>query len=617
MRLIEIHIYGYGKLENYHISLMEGFQVFYGENEAGKSTIMSFIHSILFGFPAKQSQELRYEPKDNSKYGGKLKAFFPDKGIAIIERVKGKAAGDVTVSLDDGTIGGEELLKDLLQRMDKSIFQAIFSFNVHGLQNIQSMKGEELGKYLFSAGTLGSDKLFNTETFLIKEMDQRFKPSGKKPMLNEKLRELKEVQVSLKNAEQQNERYSQLVAEKESIEKQMGTLEAEIAELEMQAVKLKDFKRNEHLVVEEAGLRKRLDEYGPHSFPQDGLYRLEKLGQELKPIQARLLWIKEKRQTLMGEVGGCQTNADLLDLETEIVSRIENLPLYDQLKQEQRLLELKIEEITEDISQINDDLHTEFNEESIQEINTSVFMKDQAESIQHRQQRLQERKLELEADFEEEKAMLVELEENSSALKTEMLAEEQRIQLTRDLAVFENKEAIQSDLNQVKDQILSHKTRVKHEEIRRNSQRKKDLYQLLLLGSIFLILFFSGLMNSQWGIAGIGIFGVLLLTGLYYKSARESGSPIADDLLSELLEREKSLAELLDSQPAGNQFAVKSMLLKDDDVRQRHKELLVKIQQQSFRYEKVIQQFEKWETERADLKSSKAELIEQLGLKRA
>ena len=30
------------------------FQVFYGENEAGKSTIMAFIHGILFGFPTKQ-----------------------------------------------------------------------------------------------------------------------------------------------------------------------------------------------------------------------------------------------------------------------------------------------------------------------------------------------------------------------------------------------------------------------------------------------------------------------------------------------------------------------------------------------------------------------------------
>lgn len=105
MKLIELHIYGYGKLEDYVIKPVGHLQIFYGENEAGKSTIMSFIHSILFGFPAKQSAEIRYEPKKNSKYGGKIKAFFPDTGVAVIERVKGKAAGDMTVSLEDGTIG--------------------------------------------------------------------------------------------------------------------------------------------------------------------------------------------------------------------------------------------------------------------------------------------------------------------------------------------------------------------------------------------------------------------------------------------------------------------------------------------------------------------------------
>lgn len=214
MQIIEVHIYGYGKLEDYHLSSLNRFQVFYGENEAGKSTIMSFIHSILFGFPPKQSQELRYEPKNHSKYGGRLKAVFPEAGTAVIERVKGKAAGDVTVTLEDGTIGGEELLKDLLGRIDKTIFQAIFSFSVHGLQDIHSMKGDELGRYLFSAGTLGTDKLFHTESRLQKEMEQRFKPGGKKPLLNEKLKELREAQASLKNAEMQNDRYSLLLWKK-------------------------------------------------------------------------------------------------------------------------------------------------------------------------------------------------------------------------------------------------------------------------------------------------------------------------------------------------------------------------------------------------------------------
>ena len=80
MKIVEMSIYGYGKFENITFSPLHDQQVFYGENEAGKSTIMSFIHSILFGFPTKQQSELRYEPKKGAKYGGQLIVVFPEKG---------------------------------------------------------------------------------------------------------------------------------------------------------------------------------------------------------------------------------------------------------------------------------------------------------------------------------------------------------------------------------------------------------------------------------------------------------------------------------------------------------------------------------------------------------
>ena len=102
--------------------------------------------------------------------------------------------------MDNGTIGGEELLKELVANFDKSLFQAIFSFNLHGLQNIHQMKGEEIGKFLFSAGTLGTERLAKTEEFLQKELDTRFKPSGKKPLLNEKLQALHELQWRIENS---------------------------------------------------------------------------------------------------------------------------------------------------------------------------------------------------------------------------------------------------------------------------------------------------------------------------------------------------------------------------------------------------------------------------------
>jgi uncharacterized protein YhaN len=614
MRILELHIYGYGKLENFQINSINQLQVFYGKNEAGKSTIMSFVHSILFGFPAKQSSELRYEPKNHSKYGGQIKAFFPGRGIAVIERVKGKSAGDVTVSIEDGTIGGEDLLKELMQSMDKSIFQAIFSFNVHGLQNIHSMKGEELGRYLFSAGTLGTDKLFTAENTLIKEMELRFKPSGKKPLLNEKLKELKEVQTSLKNAEQQNARYTELIQEKEAIEERIRQLKNDMVQLEQAGTKLREYKRNGPLVIEEAAIQQKLAQLGDVAFPEDGLLRYEKIEQQLKPIQARLSWIQDKRESLMEEVDLSKPDEHLLQKETEIDSILGNLPLYDQLKQEKRLLDLKIEELTEEIALLNDQLHSDFKEDTIQKLNTSMFMKEEAESIQHLEQRLNDKRQELEAGFDEEKTALVELKSKAAEARKGLLPDDRRVQLSEELTILENKQQLQSELNQVRDQILLHKDRIKNEEIRRANQSKKDFYQLLLLGGIFMVVALLGITNSQWLLAAAGILGILFLLAIHFKSARGKSPAAGDKILASLLERERSLKGKLDIQPEGSHFTIKSLLARDDELQLRHRELLIQIEHQQERYEKVLKQFEKWELEDAELKEKKAALMAELGL---
>jgi len=213
----EINIYGYGKFEQYHLDQVQHLQIIYGPNEAGKSTLMSFIHSILFGFPLKQQNELRYEPKGHSKYGGQLVIEDESFGKVRIERVKGKASGDVTVVLEDGTRGGDELLRQVLKGMDKATYQSIYSFNIHGLQEVHKLKGEDLNRYLFSASAVGSDQLMETESLLEKEMDKWFKPNGSRPLLNVQLNQLNETHKSVNEAKKEIANYEGLLSFREEV----------------------------------------------------------------------------------------------------------------------------------------------------------------------------------------------------------------------------------------------------------------------------------------------------------------------------------------------------------------------------------------------------------------
>ena len=129
MRIKQLEIYGYGKWVDQTFDLSKDVQLFYGVNEAGKTTLMSFIHSVLFGFPTRNSTLLRYEPIESSKYGGKIIATDQRFGHVVIERVHGKVTGNVNVTLEDGTTGSDELLETLLSGMTRESLQDIFSFS--------------------------------------------------------------------------------------------------------------------------------------------------------------------------------------------------------------------------------------------------------------------------------------------------------------------------------------------------------------------------------------------------------------------------------------------------------------------------------------------------------
>ncbi len=92
MRLLELHIDGFGKFHDRTISFNDGINIIYGKNEAGKSTLHTFIRGMLFGIErgrgraAKNDLYTKYEPWENSgTYEGWLR-LEKDGIIYRIER---------------------------------------------------------------------------------------------------------------------------------------------------------------------------------------------------------------------------------------------------------------------------------------------------------------------------------------------------------------------------------------------------------------------------------------------------------------------------------------------------------------------------------------------------
>lgn len=612
MIITDIHIYGYGKLTDFMLSDIQSLQVIYGENEAGKSTIMSFIHSILFGFPAKTQSELRYEPKEGAKYGGRLTAVFPDRGKAVIERVKGKASGDVNVLLEDGTRGGEELLSELLHHIDKNLFQSIFSFNIHGLQNVNQMKGEDLGRYLFSAGSLGTDHLVIAENILQKELESRFKPNGKKPSLNVKLKEMKQLHRDLKKAEQKNEQYWVLLHEKESIENDLQRIQQVLEQQQQELFRLKEWKDLNPLLAEEQELIKELDRFTDLSFPANGLALLEKLESLIQPLEGRRASLESRINILEKELENNQPDYLLLKHEPQINAAVEGLPLLDRLMQEEKELSIKLDNITEEIVNLRERLHLQIDEQQLEQADTSVFIKEKINAVNFRRNHLQAMKMELDERFNDEKSVLEKTEQKIGELKEQLLTEEERAAFKETLSVTANKDHIEKELKDTQERLQFLLKAEKKEQDKKQQKTYREKRQLLFLGVLFAAVAGWGIFSQLWVIAGAGFIGAALcFTIANKKEPKEQDSFIKDEIKA-LSEKEQSLLDKLRHPDIHHAAGLEAQLKKDSERQNQLIQLRIQLEQANEKYEKVISSFEKWEKESADLETELVQLGKQL-----
>jgi uncharacterized protein YhaN len=595
-----MHIYGYGQLENVKITNLADFQVFFGENEAGKSTIMAFIHGILFGFPTKQQSELRYEPKLNTKYGGKIRIFHETLGYSTIERVKGKAAGDVKVVMGNGTIGGEELLRELVANFDKSLFQAIFSFNLHGLQNIHQMKGEDIGKLLFSVGTLGTDRLSKTETVLQKELDSRFKPSGKKPLLNEKLQALHEINVELKKASAKNKEYENQVEKKEILQQKMGEINGVLQEIQEKVEKLNEWKRIESIVKKEKWVKKELGEMGEIQFPVRGIERIEKLNQLLHPYNAEIVSIAARIENLKKELAAIQPELSFLENEPAILTLLDQVPLFEQLMLEKQQCETKLLEYEERLSVTREKLHLPLNEEDIFAINTNIYMKNQVEIVSRKRQKLVEVKEELEDRYQEEKNTLEEIEKDVRLAERQVLAKKDREGLEEQVSYGNNKKSLEWELNALQDKIEFYQRENERDKATRASMNKQKKLQFFLFELILVGLTLYGMLTKQWVLLFFGVIGSIVIAIFMTKEMKQPKEKVMSQTLDGLREKEKQLIQKLQSAEYMDITKLEDQIMLDNQRREELQMLKIKLKQQQSQYEKVISKFEEWEIESAE-----------------
>ncbi|MEK4090778.1 ATP-binding protein [Viridibacillus sp. FSL H8-0110] len=302
MYIHKLVIFGFGQHENVTINLKQGINVFYGLNEAGKTTIQQFILHILFGFPQKNAQQLRYEPKAGGKYGGQVHIIDDEFGNCIIERVKGKAIGDVTVYFEDGTRGYEEALAKIVHGYNREGFEAIFSFSVHQLQQLEHMSEDELSKVLLASGTTGVDQLTKLEKDLDKKIGELFKKSGKNPTINKQIEELRESDQILKEERKKLEEYDPTILRLQQITAELDDIKSTESMQLKEQQNLHIFRQLYPLLQKKEQLEQELQSILQKGFPTNGVHRYELYKDKKIEVQAILNQVQQEKEIIQKQL---------------------------------------------------------------------------------------------------------------------------------------------------------------------------------------------------------------------------------------------------------------------------------------------------------------------------
>jgi len=138
--------------------LSEELTVFYGPNEAGKTTLMQFVRSVLYGFNAER--RTRYlQNMAGGRVGGSLRVADNLERLSI--------ARHTTVSDDIGTLVvadhvnarlNENRLPELLGGVDETTYINVFACGLREIQELGTLSDTDVATLLYDL-TLGTDRV--------------------------------------------------------------------------------------------------------------------------------------------------------------------------------------------------------------------------------------------------------------------------------------------------------------------------------------------------------------------------------------------------------------------------------------------------------------------------
>lgn len=235
MIIREIHIYGFGKFHDFRLdNLQSGVQIFEGENEAGKTTLLHFLRYTLFGYPSRKTKKPQYEPLDGGKHGGRILVELQDGRKITVERMAGSKNGVLRLFEGERVIENPDYWQRLTAGADLSLYENIYAFSLEELSSLASLDQSGMQDRI-------SNALLGLKDISLKDIEKEL--SEKAAAIHHKNKRKSEIISLVKEyaaLEEEIEKLRAGLPHYEALSTEIAGLEEETEEKERQKRKLKE-----------------------------------------------------------------------------------------------------------------------------------------------------------------------------------------------------------------------------------------------------------------------------------------------------------------------------------------------------------------------------------------
>jgi len=347
VRLEELVLKPFGCFSDLVLELEQDkcFHLFYGPNEAGKSTLLRAFTGMFYGIPGNTPDAHSYLPNKL-----RVGVLVEDENGEKKNFVRRKGNKDTLQDQDGQTLADGEMDR-LLNGVSKEIFSTMFGLNHADLQRGgQSLleNGGAVGESLFAAAT-GMTDLKTTLTDLEKQASDLFTPRKTTSPLKKALNRYAELRKETRKLSLEAREWMAQEGQYYKEEEKLLRLKEQIGELNRRRNQLERIKRSMPLIARRRNLSNELEQLSGTLILNEDLIEKENLlvqtaesnRKEMKRASTGIQKIRETLQIL-------KIPSELLDQAEEINELSQRLDSYRSWKDKLPILQGKLEQLEQE-----------------------------------------------------------------------------------------------------------------------------------------------------------------------------------------------------------------------------------------------------------------------------